>query len=116
MAKCHRIFIVWLIAQGMIDNKTNIKDTPKDKKNVFSALELAFQLGYLIAVPLVVFAIGGRLLDKKLETSPFLFITGIILSMGVSSFLVYKKTAKIMSDIDTQQQPGDKQQENKSNL
>ena len=69
-----------------------------DKKDSgFSALSLAWELGYSIAVPLVVFALGGRFLDKKLGTSPFLLLGGILISIIVSSYIVYKKTADIMN-------------------
>lgn len=61
-----------------------------------SALGLAWQLGYTIAVPIVALALIGRFLDKKLETSPWLLLAGILLSISVSSWLVYKKTLDIM--------------------
>ncbi|MDP1846092.1 MAG: AtpZ/AtpI family protein [Candidatus Moranbacteria bacterium] len=62
----------------------------------WSALGLAWELGYTIAVPLVLFALAGRFLDKKLGTSPFLLLAGILLSIGVTSWLVYKKTKEII--------------------
>lgn len=70
----------------------------KNRKNGkrFSALSLAWNLGYTIAVPLVVFALAGRYLDKKLGTSPFLLLAGILLSIGLTSWLVYKKTLDII--------------------
>lgn len=68
----------------------------KKNEKQFSALSLAFELGYTIAVPLIVFALGGRWLDKKLGTSPFLLLFGILLSIGITSYLVYKKTLDII--------------------
>jgi LPXTG-motif cell wall-anchored protein len=59
-------------------------------------LGLAWELGYTIAVPLVALALGGRWLDKKLETSPWLLLAGILLSIAISSWLVYKKTLDII--------------------
>jgi F0F1-type ATP synthase assembly protein I len=77
-----------------------MEENKKQKKSpVFSALGLAFELGYLIAIPLVLLAVGGRLLDKKLNSSPFLFLTGIIFSILISSFLVYKKTKEVIDEI-----------------
>lgn len=68
-----------------------------DKSNKsFSALGLAFQLGYTIAIPLVVLALLGRFLDKKLGSSPFLLLLGILLSIGITSWLVWKKTLDII--------------------
>lgn len=68
----------------------------KKKEKQFSALSLAWNLGYTIAVPIVVFALAGRFLDKKLGTSPFLLLAGILLSIGITTWLVYKKTLDII--------------------
>jgi F0F1-type ATP synthase assembly protein I len=72
-------------------------DKKNDKNSSFSAFSLAWELGYSIAVPLVGFALAGRFLDKKLGTSPFLLLTGILISIIVSSYIVYKKTTDIMN-------------------
>jgi ATP synthase protein I len=69
-----------------------------DKNNIFRPLALAWELGYTIAIPLVVLALVGRLLDKTFGTSPILLLAGVFLSIFVSSFLVYRKTKKILSD------------------
>lgn len=73
-------------------------ENKEDKKpeNSWSALSLAWELGYTIAVPLILFALGGRYLDKKLGTSPFLLLAGILFSITVTSWLVYKKTKELM--------------------
>ena len=70
----------------------------KEKNQTWSALSLAWQLGYSIAIPLVVLALGGRFLDKKFGTSPWLLLSGVILSLFISTFLVYFKTIKILSE------------------
>ncbi len=75
----------------------------KEKNQTWSALSLAWQLGYSIAIPLVVLALGGRLLDKKFGTSPWLLLSGVILSLFVSTFLVYGKTIKILSETEKEQ-------------
>lgn len=62
------------------------------------AFQLALELGYTIAIPIVVFALVGRFLDKKLETSPWLLIAGILVSIVVSSVGVYLKAAKMMKE------------------
>jgi len=62
----------------------------------WSALGFAWQLGYSIVIPIVVFALAGRLLDKKLDTSPWLLLTGILISIIVTTVLVYQKTIKVM--------------------
>ncbi|MFA4818065.1 MAG: AtpZ/AtpI family protein [Parcubacteria group bacterium] len=62
----------------------------------WSALGFAWQLGYSIVIPIVVFALIGRLLDKKLDTSPWLLLLGILISIIMTTVLVYQKTIKVM--------------------
>jgi F0F1-type ATP synthase assembly protein I len=70
-----------------------------EKKNndLWQALNLLGQLGYIIAIPLVVLALLGRFLDKKYDTSPWLLIVGMFFSLMISSVWVYKKSAEIMA-------------------
>jgi len=74
----------------------------QDKKtgdgSVASVLSLAFELGYIIAIPIVGFALVGRLLDRKLDTAPLFILLGIFISIILTSYLVYRKTANIMED------------------
>lgn len=91
-------------------------DNKAREKNIFwLALNLATELGYLIAIPLVIFALIGRLLDKKFHTSPWLLLTGILISLAISSFLIYKKTAEIISDTQPTIRPDEKDSTNKTN-
>jgi F0F1-type ATP synthase assembly protein I len=79
-----------------VDNSSKAKDS-KEKQQTWTALSLAWQLGYSIAVPIVALAFTGRLLDRKFNTSPWLLLTGIFLSLIISTFAVYLKTIKILS-------------------
>jgi len=85
-----------------VDNSKNPQEI-KEKNQTWSALSLAWQLGYSIAIPLVVLALGGRILDKKFGTSPWLLLSGVILSLFISTFLVYSKTIKILSETGKEQ-------------
>lgn len=75
------------------DEKTN----PTRPQGFFYPLALAWELGYTIAIPLVVLALGGRMLDRYFETSPAFFLAGIIASLFITSFLVYRKTKNFLS-------------------
>ncbi|OGF21087.1 hypothetical protein A2316_02895 [Candidatus Falkowbacteria bacterium RIFOXYB2_FULL_38_15] len=68
-----------------------------NKEGVWSALSLAWQLGYTIAIPIVVLALGGRFLDRYFGTSPWLLLAGVFLSLGLSTVAVYYKTIKIIA-------------------
>jgi len=63
-------------------------------------MSLVGQLGFTIAIPLVLFALLGRWADQRYGTSPWLFLTGIILSMIVSSIALVKKFSDLIRDID----------------
>lgn len=86
-----------------------------EKKSVENGLSLgqafglAWEMGYLLAIPLVALALGGRLLDKHFGTSPLFILLGIGLSIVISSILLAKKATKIISDLssdkDTEHKP-----------
>jgi len=76
--------------------KLSFQNTMKNSDKQFSAVGLAWELGYTIAVPLVALALLGRWIDKKLGTSPWILLLGILVSIAISSWLVYKKTLDIL--------------------
>jgi len=78
-----------------MNNKKN-----KKSKSWTGSLNLAFQLGYMIALPLVGFALSGRLLDKKFGTSPWLLLAGITSSLIVTSWIIYIKISKIIAKLE----------------
>ncbi len=84
-----------------MENGTEKNDERKDAvknetQKTFSVMALAWELGYLIAIPLVALTLGGRFLDKKLGTSPLLLLIGVVAAIILSSYMVYKKTIDIM--------------------
>lgn len=70
----------------------------KQKSNWWQALSLLGQLGYVIAIPLVLLALLGRFLDKKYSCSPWFLIAGMFLALVISTVWVYKKTMQIMGE------------------
>ncbi|MEW6407971.1 MAG: AtpZ/AtpI family protein [Patescibacteria group bacterium] len=86
---------------------------PIFSKSDFRVLKLAWELGYTIAIPIVLSALLGRFLDKKFDTSPWFLLLGIFLSIFISSFGVYKKTVAILKDLEkSQENKKTKKQEN----
>lgn len=65
-------------------------DTP------WSLLGIAWEMGYLIALPLIGGALLGRFLDQYLGTSPLFLILGIIVAIVLSTVLVARKTMQVM--------------------
>ncbi len=83
-----------------MDEKT-VKN--KGNESAWSALGLAWNLGYTIAIPIVFFAFLGRYLDKKWDLSPWMLLLGIFLAMTTSGIMIYRKTMNILGDIDKEQ-------------
>ena len=59
-------------------------------------LSFAWDLGYMIAVPIVVFAIGGAWLDKRFDSSPFLLLSGIFLAILTTSLWIRSKLTDLL--------------------
>lgn len=64
---------------------------PLQKNNfkMFYALSLAWQLGFLIAVPIAGFFFLGFLADKFLGTRPLFLILGLLLGIITTVYEVY---------------------------
>ncbi len=61
------------------------------KSNTASLMSLAMDLGFTIAIPIVLFGLGGALLDRKLGTSPLFLLIGVVLSIVITSIGIYRK-------------------------
>ena len=68
---------------------------------LWQALGLAWELGYTIAIPLVILTLAGRWADQVFHTGPWLLLTGISLSIMASSLLLVRKFKQIIGRIDT---------------
>ncbi len=64
----------------------------------FGLLALVGELGFMIAVPLLVMAFIGVKLDKWLGHSPLFLIIGMVIAAIVSSVLVLQKVYKASKD------------------
>ncbi len=68
----------------------------KEKNNLWEIVGIAWELGYIIAIPLVGLALIGRLADKSFGSSPLFLLTGILLAIVLSTILVSKKTMELL--------------------
>ena len=71
----------------------------KEKKELNTTAELtsfAFDIGYSIAIPIIILVALGRFADKHFNTAPWLMITGLILSIITTSIIVYRKTKDLL--------------------
>lgn len=61
----------------------------KDNFKTFYALSLAWQLGFIIAVPIGGFLFFGLLADRFFGTEPVLLVVGIFAGVTVTIYEVY---------------------------
>lgn len=67
-----------------------------DKVQNFRAWALAGELGFTIAIPIIALALLGRLADRYFGTAPWLLLAGILISIFISSWLIYRKVREVM--------------------
>ncbi len=80
--------------------QNQVKKPTKDQGLTgWEALGFAWEMGYTMAIPLVALALGGRFLDRYLNTSPAFLLVGILLSIIASSVLVGIKATKIIKKV-----------------
>lgn len=73
--------------------------SPQEKKEIKTTGELisfAFEVGYTIAIPLIIFVAAGRLADKYFNTAPWIMLAGLILSLFATTIIIYKKTKDLI--------------------
>lgn len=76
------------------------KKTASGRISTWEAMEFVWEVLVVIAVPTTIFALGGRWLDGKWGTSPWMTLLGLALSLAFAGILVYrrvKRMAKRMS-------------------
>jgi len=71
-------------------------DTPQDQKPNKSLgkselVSIAFELGFIIALPIVLLGFVGKWLDGKAGTYPLLTLIGIFGAITMTSFWIYRK-------------------------
>jgi len=66
-----------------------IRENKGKRREFLYALFLAFQLGFAIAVPIVIILGIGFYLDKKFQTFPLIFLISVIGALLFSVFEIY---------------------------
>lgn len=61
---------------------------------------VALELGYIIAIPLVGFALLGRYLDTWSGLSPLFLLLGMLLAIASSSIVIYRKISVLLKEAD----------------
>ncbi|NOY35315.1 MAG: AtpZ/AtpI family protein [bacterium] len=70
----------------------------KDNFKTFYALSLAWQLGFLIAVPIGGFLFLGVLADRFFRTEPFLLLLGLLAGIVITIYEMYHLFIPLIKD------------------
>ena len=73
------------------------RQQPSLKQDLFFVVQLAWNLGFIIAIPAVVFGLAGASLDKWLHTSPGFLLLGMGCALALSLIGVSKRIGQILS-------------------
>ena len=68
-----------------------IEKSQEGRQQIFSAIAFAWELGYTIVIPIVFFALLGRLLDTTLGPRPMFLFAVILASFLIPLCLVLRK-------------------------
>lgn len=82
------------------------QETPLSNRPLMSAFGLAWELGYTIAIPLVILAGGGRLLDRYFNTSPLFLLIGVATSIIITVYVLYNKIKAILNPVVKDEETG----------
>lgn len=65
------------------------------RQDLMLAVRLAWNFGYIIAIPAVAFGFGGAYLDKQYGTSPTFILIGFALAMLLSGLGIWRMIREI---------------------
>jgi len=73
------------------DKKANLK--------LLQALSLVWDIIIIIAVPTILLALGGRWLDRRLHSSPWFTLLGLLIALAIVYLLVSRKAKDIAKSL-----------------
>lgn len=74
-----------------LKEKLDVNDNPQNAFHKRELISVAFQLGFIIALPVIAFGIFGKWLDGKAGTYPLLTLIGILTAIVFTSIWIYRK-------------------------
>ena len=72
------------------DNRWDNKMERKPPPSAWSSLALVGQLGFTIAIPIVLLAVGGNLLDGYAHTGHIFVLLGLLLGLAAGIYGAYR--------------------------
>jgi hypothetical protein len=76
----------------------NPKKSTDPKVNKWGLVNLAMELGFIIALPLVAFALGGKWLDQRIgNDTPWFTLLGVILAITFTTMWLTKRIKELIN-------------------
>ncbi len=69
---------------------------------LWMSLNLAWELGYVIAIPLVCLALLGRWLDHRWGSSPVMILVGVVVAFIITSVWLSTKIKELTQELKNQ--------------
>jgi len=66
----------------------------KDRQYMMLGLRIVGEFGFIIAAPIVVFALLGKWLDGRYDTAPLFLVGGFILAALLTSLSIYRRAQR----------------------
>ena len=73
----------------------SMENETKREISTWEAMEFVWEVLIAIAVPTTLFALGGRWLDTKWGTTPWMTVLGLVLALAIAALLVLRKGKKM---------------------
>lgn len=67
----------------------------REEQGLLMSLKLVFELGFIIAIPVVLLGFGGAYADKAWETSPLFLLLGMASAALLSGIAIFRKVRSI---------------------
>ncbi len=73
-----------------------VENNQKAPETKAELIAFASDVGIAIAVPLALFAFGGRWIDRQYGTTPLFLIIGLLLSLVSTGIIIWKKVKNFL--------------------
>ncbi|MBI4053923.1 MAG: AtpZ/AtpI family protein [Candidatus Doudnabacteria bacterium] len=73
-----------------------MQTTNTSRKTKLKIISFAFEFGFIIALPIVIFLLAGKYLDDRLGTAPYLKILGVLLAIITTTIWLTRRFAEIL--------------------
>lgn len=73
---------------------------PSQTAKQFSIFATSLELGFYLSIPVVVGALGGKLLDGWFDTRPWLLIAGTIIGIAIATGITVQKVTGMIAKVD----------------